>query len=62
MEGWDGDEGSTFMCEQCGLNIDDWKTSDCKGRLNGKYYKFKYCPECGRKVVFTLEKNAKYMQ
>jgi hypothetical protein len=53
MEGWeDGDEGSSvFVCEKCNLSIENWKTFNCKGRENDKYYHFKYCPECGRKII-----------
>ena len=44
----------TFICEECGVHIEDCvKAVYDEDTEDTKYqeYEFKFCPECGRKIV-----------
>lgn len=43
-----------FICEQCGMHIEDYVRAiydEESEDTTYKGYEFKFCPECGRKVV-----------
>lgn len=42
-----------FNCEKCRIYLENWMKCLCgeDGEYKYQEYKFKFCPECGRKVV-----------
>ena len=46
-----------FVCSECGLHLEDWNRYVYDEDSDDTYmqeYEFKYCPECGTKVVYEL--------
>lgn len=56
-ENMDYDEVDQFVCSECGIELQDWKgverDEDSFGFPECTFYEysFKFCPNCGRKVV-----------
>ncbi len=43
-----------FTCLKCGIALEEWRKLEADNEGNAIVrgeYEFKYCPECGRKVV-----------
>ncbi len=49
----DINEVDQFVCSECGIHLEDWaeKVEDEDGDLHHQEYAFKFCPNCGRKIV-----------
>ena len=47
-----------FVCLKCGIALEEWRElligTDGEVSARGEY-EFKFCPECGRKVVEHLD-------
>ena len=43
-----------FVCSKCGIILEDWvetKYDEDDGEAYHYEYEFKFCPNCGRKIV-----------
>lgn len=49
----DINEADQFICSECGIHLEDWvkKVEDEDGDIHCQEYAFKFCPNCGRKMV-----------
>lgn len=44
----------SFICEKCGIRLEDWvelKEDPDDGGISCHEYEFRFCPNCGRKIV-----------
>ena len=41
-----------FICSNCGIELQDWVRVEREdGEVTHYEYEFKYCPNCGRKII-----------
>ena len=53
--GTDYAEVDQFICEECGIHLQDWHRVEIDEEAGGiSYYEytFRYCPNCGRKIIY----------
>ena len=49
-------EVDEFRCEKCGIHLEDWHSVEVDlddGEKSYHEYTFRYCPNCGRKIVYN---------
>lgn len=57
-----------FVCSSCGIILSDWVQSEYEydenynvKQVKHPKYKFKYCPNCGKKIVDEYKEHNDYM-
>jgi predicted RNA-binding Zn-ribbon protein involved in translation (DUF1610 family) len=43
-----------FICKKCGIRLEDWcqlEEDPDDGEISCHEYEFKFCPNCGRKII-----------
>lgn len=53
--GTDYAEVDQFICEECGIHLQDWRRVEIDeddGDISYYEYTFRYCPNCGRKIIY----------
>lgn len=53
--GTDYAEVDQFICEECGIPLQDWRRVEIDeddGDISYYEYTFRYCPNCGRKIIY----------